>query len=61
MEISFSFPKTDFIQSHCDISGDGHNVLTTTNGFNSNGCEVIVRKLQILGSKATTFRIKTKA
>jgi len=35
-----AFPAKQHIQTHCDVSSDGHYVLSSSNGFNGNGCEV---------------------
>lgn len=40
LQESILFPKKQYIQSHCDVSQDGNYVLSSSNGFNGQGCEV---------------------
>ncbi|PIK35498.1 putative WD repeat-containing protein 31-like, partial [Apostichopus japonicus] len=40
LQESIVFPKKQYIQSHCDVSEDGNYILSSSNGFNGQGCEV---------------------
>lgn len=37
-----SFPKKQYIQSSCHISQDNNYAISTSNGFQGNGCEITV-------------------
>jgi WD40 repeat protein len=42
----FSFPKKQYIQSSCHVSADGLYAISTSNGFQGQGCEITVWDLR---------------
>ncbi|XP_059145198.1 WD repeat-containing protein 31-like [Physella acuta] len=36
----FSFPKKQYIQMCCDVDKSGHYIISSSNGFSGNGCEL---------------------
>lgn len=45
LKVIFSFPKKQYIQSSCHISQDSNYAISTSNGFQGNGCEITVWKI----------------
>lgn len=46
LKVIHSFPKKQYIQSSCQISNDNYYAITTSNGFQGNGCEITVWDLR---------------
>lgn len=46
LKILHTFPKKQYIQSSCHISNDGNYAVSTSNGFEGNGCELTVWDLR---------------
>ena len=44
LKVIHSFPKKQYIQSSCHISSDNNYAISTSNGFQGNGCEITVRE-----------------
>lgn len=42
LEVAFAFPPKQYFATCCDVSKDGRFILTSSNGFNGNGCEIIL-------------------
>lgn len=38
-----TFPAKQYIQTHCDVSPNGHYLVSSSNGFGGQGCEATVR------------------
>lgn len=43
--LAFQFPKKSHMLTHCDFLPDGNYCVTSSNGFNSDGCEITVNLL----------------
>ncbi len=52
LKLIFSFPKKQYIQSSCFLSADGNYAISSSNGFQGNGCEITVS----LGKKKNFFK-----
>ena len=46
MKVIHSFPKKQYIQSSCQISSDSNYAISTSNGFQGEGCEITVWDLR---------------
>lgn len=42
LQLIYTFPKKQYIQSSCHISSDCNYAISTSNGFEGNGCEITV-------------------
>jgi WD40 repeat protein len=42
LKVIHSFPKKQYIQSSCHISSNNFYAITSSNGFQRNGCEITV-------------------
>ncbi|XP_010777449.1 WD repeat-containing protein 31 [Notothenia coriiceps] len=42
-QVTNTFPAKQYIQTHCDVSPNGHYLLSSSNGFGGQGCEATVR------------------
>uniref|UniRef100_A0A915PNQ8 Anaphase-promoting complex subunit 4 WD40 domain-containing protein n=1 Tax=Setaria digitata TaxID=48799 RepID=A0A915PNQ8_9BILA len=40
LHLAFQFPKKNHILTHCDFLPDGNYCITSSNGFNGDGCEI---------------------
>ncbi|KAH9507523.1 WD REPEATS REGION domain-containing protein [Bulinus truncatus] len=40
LQPAYSLPKKQYIQMSCDVSSDGNYVVSSSNGFSGNGCEI---------------------
>ncbi len=46
MKVVHSFPKKQYIQSSCHMSDDSYYAISTSNGFQGEGCEITVWDLR---------------
>ncbi|CAF1025238.1 unnamed protein product, partial [Brachionus calyciflorus] len=46
LKVIYSFPKKQYIQSSCHISRDNNYAITSSNGFQGNGCEITIWDLR---------------
>ncbi|VDN06973.1 unnamed protein product [Thelazia callipaeda] len=44
--LAIQFPKKKHILTHCDLLPDGNYCITSSNGFNSDGCEITLWDLR---------------
>ena len=42
LKLIHSFDKKQYIQSSCHVSNDNNYAISTSNGFQGNGCEITV-------------------
>lgn len=42
LKLVFSFPKKQYIQASCYFSNDNNYAISSSNGFQGNGCEISV-------------------
>ncbi|CAB4011825.1 WD repeat-containing 31-like [Paramuricea clavata] len=42
LDVAFTFPPKQYFATCCDVSPDGRFILTSSNGFNGSGCEIIL-------------------
>ena len=52
-QVTNTFPAKQYIQTHCDVSFNGHYMLSSSNGFGGQGCEATVRPGRGQGCEAT--------
>ena len=48
LQVTHTFQRKQHIQTWCDISNDNQYCVTSSNGFDGNGCEATVRKESVL-------------
>ncbi len=61
LKLVHSFPKKQYIQSSCHLSEDGNYAISTSNGFQGNGCEITVcLEIFIFIRKLNNYRIISK-
>jgi WD repeat-containing protein 31 len=46
LKVVHSFPKKQYIQSSCHMSDDSYYAISTSNGFQGEGCEITVWDLR---------------
>ncbi|PAV74465.1 hypothetical protein WR25_02447 [Diploscapter pachys] len=42
LKVAYSFPRKEHIQMHCDFFPDGTFLVSSSNGFNGDGCELTI-------------------
>lgn len=47
LKVLHTFPKQQYIQSSCHISSDNNYAISTSNGFEGNGCEITIFDLRM--------------
>ncbi|XP_067087247.1 WD repeat-containing protein 31 isoform X1 [Osmerus mordax] len=57
-QVTNTFPAKQYIQTHCDISSNGHQLLSSSNGFGGQGCEATVRPGRGQGCEATLWDLR---
>ncbi|KAM6965004.1 WD repeat-containing protein 31 [Aplochiton taeniatus] len=55
-QVANTFPAKQYIQTHCDISSNGHYLLSSSNGFGGQGCEATLWDLRQPGCKVVEYR-----
>ncbi|KAJ8005621.1 hypothetical protein DPEC_G00119840 [Dallia pectoralis] len=55
-QVTNTFPAKQYIQTHCDISANGNYLLSSSNGFNGQGCEATLWDLRQPGCKVVEYR-----
>ena len=55
LKLIFSFPKKQYIQSSCFLSTDCNYAISSSNGFQGNGCEISVRSIGACDCHLLTF------
>ncbi|KAL0979841.1 hypothetical protein UPYG_G00190530 [Umbra pygmaea] len=55
-QVTNTFPAKQYIQTHCDISANGHYLLSSSNGFGGQGCEATLWDLRQPGCKVVEYR-----
>lgn len=43
LQMAHMFPTKQHIQTHCEVSVDGHTCISCSSGFGGEGCEATVR------------------
>ncbi|TRY96699.1 hypothetical protein DNTS_005946 [Danionella cerebrum] len=51
-----TFPAKQYIQTHCDVSSNCFNLLSSSNGFGGQGCEATLWDLRQPGCKVAEYR-----
>lgn len=46
LKVIYSFPKKQYIQSSCHMSNDSNYAISTSNGFQGEGCEITIWDLR---------------
>ncbi len=47
LKVIHTFSKKQYIQSSCHISSDNNYAISTSNGFEGNGCEITVNIIDL--------------
>ncbi|KAK5871125.1 hypothetical protein PBY51_004022 [Eleginops maclovinus] len=55
-QVTNTFPAKQYIQTHCDVSPNGHYLLSSSNGFGGQGCEATLWDLRQPGCKVVEYR-----
>uniref|UniRef100_A0A8B9HEH2 WD repeat domain 31 n=1 Tax=Astyanax mexicanus TaxID=7994 RepID=A0A8B9HEH2_ASTMX len=55
-QVTNTFPAKQYIQTHCDISPNCNHLLSSSNGFQGQGCEATLWDLRQPGCKVVEYR-----
>uniref|UniRef100_A0A8C6TWH8 WD repeat domain 31 n=1 Tax=Neogobius melanostomus TaxID=47308 RepID=A0A8C6TWH8_9GOBI len=55
-QVTNTFPAKQYIQTHCDVSPNGHYLVSSSNGFAGQGCEATLWDLRQPGCKVVEYR-----
>lgn len=55
-QVTNTFPAKQYIQTHCDVSPNGHYLVSSSNGFGGQGCEATLWDLRQPGCKVVEYR-----
>ncbi|KAI4873794.1 hypothetical protein NFI96_017979, partial [Prochilodus magdalenae] len=55
-QVMNTFPAKQYIQTHCDISPNCNHLLSSSNGFQGQGCEATLWDLRQPGCKVVEYR-----
>ncbi|KAM9392039.1 WD repeat-containing protein 31 isoform 2-T2 [Pholidichthys leucotaenia] len=55
-QVTNTFPAKQYIQTHCDVSLNGHYLVSSSNGFGGQGCEATLWDLRQPGCKVVEYR-----
>uniref|UniRef100_A0A668AZJ8 WD repeat domain 31 n=1 Tax=Myripristis murdjan TaxID=586833 RepID=A0A668AZJ8_9TELE len=55
-QVTNTFPAKQYIQTHCDVSSNGHYLVSSSNGFGGQGCEATLWDLRQPGCKVVEYR-----
>ncbi|XP_033828845.1 WD repeat-containing protein 31 [Periophthalmus magnuspinnatus] len=55
-QVTHTFPAKQYIQTHCDVSVNGHYLVSSSNGFGGQGCEATLWDLRQPGCKVVEYR-----
>ncbi|XP_067825630.1 WD repeat-containing protein 31 isoform X2 [Heptranchias perlo] len=56
LQVTYTFPIKQHIQTHCDASPDGRYCITSSNGFSGEGCEATLWDLRHTKRKVCEYK-----